>query len=366
MESDCSGTTLATGVRDPIPKSIATSRQNRSWHDPGALAWPNDHDYAEIGRLMYLSFYGLREPPFELTSDPQFLFYTGQHREALCNLKCGLMTAKAVTLLIGGAGTGKTTLLRAALRSEQCRDVTAIVIDNPALTRAEFVEMIATRFQLGSDAARSKTALLNALEPMLHERHKQGQRMALIVDEAQTLGNDLLEEIRLLANIETDKEKLLPVVLAGQPQLTARLNEPDLQQLKQRVALRCQIGPLTLEESAAYIVSRLRMAGGNTTQLFTRDAVTLIHKLSGGIPRTLNVLCENALINGYAMGKRPVDRETVLEVSRDFDLAPGNAHSSEEKPTPVYQDQNAPTESERTLFVDLPRRRGLRAMFGLG
>jgi len=229
---------------------------------------------------MYQRFFGLRERPFELTSNPKYLFFSAQHREALANLEYGLSSAKAITVVVGEAGTGKTTLLRAALESERCRRVKAIVLDNPTLTREEFVEILAARFQLGPAAAASKAVLLDALEAELRARRAREEITALIVDEAQSLSDELLEEVRLLANIETPTEKLLPLVLAGQPELAARLNESGLRQLKQRVALRCEVAPLDLGDTAAYIVSRIRTAGGNTTKLFTRAAVTLIHEFS--------------------------------------------------------------------------------------
>lgn len=316
---------------------------------------------------MYLSFYGLRAAPFELTSNPEFLFHTDQHREALANLEYGLISAKAITLLIGDAGTGKTTLLNAALKSKRCREVTAIVIHIPMLTRMEFIGTIATEFDLGSDAAQSRTTLLKALEAILGERRRRGQATVLIVDEAQSLSNELLEEIRLLTNIETDTEKLLPVVLAGQPELAVRLNEPGLRQLKQRVALRCRIGPLTLEETAGYIVSRVRQAGGDTTKMFTRDAVKLIHKAAGGIPRAVNVICENAMITGFALDKRPIDRETVLAVCRDFELPAAHelATKDREQPSPIKSEAAEPADG--TLFTFEPaRRRGVLGMLGLG
>ena len=189
---------------------------------------------------MYQAFYGLREAPFELTPNPKFLFFTARHREALSNLQYGLSSAKAVTVLIGEAGTGKTTLLRAALESDRCRHVRSVYLHNPALTRTEFVQMLAHQFRLSSEAAESKATLLNELEAALRERRERGEIAALVVDEAQSLSAELLEEIRLLANIETATEKLLPLVLAGQPELADRLNEPSLRQLKQRVALRCE------------------------------------------------------------------------------------------------------------------------------
>ncbi len=269
---------------------------------------------------MYQRFYGLRELPFELTANPKYLFFSARHREALSNLEYGLSTAKAVTVLIGEAGTGKTTLLRAALQSEQCRSVRCVYLNNPALTRDEFIEMLANRFNFGPEAARSKTVLLEQLERTLRERRSKGEITALVIDEAQSLSFELLEEVRLLANIETPSEKLLPLVLSGQPELAERLNDPALRQLKQRVALRCEIKPLDLSETAAYIASRIRTAGGEASKLFTREAVVLIHEFSRGIPRTISVMCDNALLGGMALGRHPVDREIVNEVCRDFDL----------------------------------------------
>ncbi len=196
----------------------------------------------------------------------------------MSNLQYGLSTAKPVTLLIGEAGTGKTTLIRAALESEMCRHVKCVYLNNPTLTRTEFVEMLAARFGLGADAAQSKTVLLNELEKVLRARREKGELTALVVDEAQSLNAELLEEIRLLANVETATDKLLPLVLAGQPELADRLNDSSLRQLKQRVALRCEISPFDLPETAAYIAARIRLAGGEASRLFTREAVMRIHE----------------------------------------------------------------------------------------
>lgn len=271
---------------------------------------------------MYQTFFGLRELPFELTPNPRFLCLTPGHREALSNLQYGLISAKSVTLLTGGAGTGKTTLLRAALESDRCRHVRAVYVSNPALTRQEFVEMLASRFALDGEARRSKTVLLVELETVLRKKRAAGETTALVVDEAQCLSDELLEEVRLLANIETDTEKLLPLILIGQPELADRLERPELRQMKQRVALRCEIVPFTLPETAAYIASRIRTAGGDASKLFTREAVMLIHECSGGIPRTISVICDNALVSGFAVGRQPVDRGLVVEVARDFRVAP--------------------------------------------
>jgi general secretion pathway protein A len=269
---------------------------------------------------MYEQFYGLRELPFELTPDPKYLFLTRQHREALSTLEYGLYAGKGITVLIGEAGTGKTTLIHTALGSERCRNVNCVYLFNPALTREEFVEALSRRFGLSAHAASSKAALLEELEPVLRERRARGQITALVIDEAQSLSNELLEEIRLLANSETATEKLLPLVLAGQPELRDRLNEPGLRQLKQRVTLRCEIVPLNQQETAAYIAQRIRTAGGDAARLFTRQAVMLIHERSGGIPRTISVMCDNALLTGFGLGRQTVDSEVVLEVARDFDL----------------------------------------------
>lgn len=269
---------------------------------------------------MYQQYYGLRELPFELTPNPKFLYLTPRHREALSTLHYTLAAGKSITVLIGEAGTGKTTLLRAALESEHGRRVRWFYLNNPVLTREDFIRTLAVRFQLGPGAADSKAVFLDALERALIERRAQGQTTVLVVDEAQSLGRDLLEEIRLLANIETSSEKLLVVILAGQPEFADRLNEPGLRQLKQRVALRCEIAPFELAETAAYIGSRIVTAGGVSSRLFTREAVEAIHAHSHGIPRTINVLCDNALLGGLAAGRSMVDRQIVLDVARDFDL----------------------------------------------
>lgn len=278
---------------------------------------------------MYQTYYGLRELPFELTPDPKYLYLTPTHSEALSNLEYGLVAAKAVTVLIGEAGTGKTTLLRAALESPRCKRIRCVTLNNPKLTRPEFLEMLAHEFELSDAAARSKATLLRELELMLLERRSREEITALIVDEAQSLSAELLEELRLLANIETATQKLLPLVLAGQPELAVRLEEPGLRQLKQRIALRCEVSAFALSETAAYIASRIRTAGGEASRLFTREAVALIHERSQGIPRTISVLCDNALVSGFALGRQPVNRQIVMEVSSDFRLAAGNAGTAQ-------------------------------------
>jgi general secretion pathway protein A len=266
---------------------------------------------------MYERFYGLQERPFDLSPNPRFLCFTPQHREALAHLEYGLAGRPGVTALIGEAGTGKTTLVRKALQASS-EGATVVHLTNPTLTRAEFFEYLAASFGFSAEAGQSKIQFLRELEEALNNH--AGPRMALVVDEAQSVPYELLEEIRLLTNAESASGRTLAVVLAGQPELARRLDEARLRQLKQRVVLRCELTPLSLKDTASYISARVKTAGGEATQLFTRDAVIAIHQYSNGIPRVISVICDNALVNGFALGRQPVDREVVLEVTRDFDL----------------------------------------------
>ena len=270
---------------------------------------------------MYESFYGLSELPFELTAHPKYLFLSGRQREALSVLQYGLFAAKCITLLVGEAGTGKTTLIRAALESERCRNVRCVYLNNPALRPDDFLRLLALRFDLGREAGESKAVLLERLERLLRDRRAAGEITALVIDEAQSLSVELLEEIRLLANIETPSAKLLPLVLAGQPELTERLEARDLRQLRQRVTLRAELEPFSTQETAAYISCRISAAGGVPARVFTQEAVTLIHECARGIPRVISVICDNALVNGMGLGCRPVTRAIVSEVCNDFRLA---------------------------------------------
>lgn len=268
---------------------------------------------------MYENFFGFRERPFDLTPNPRYLVLTASHREVLSNLEYGIASRKGVTVLIGEVGSGKTTLIRTAIERQPER-VHCVHLHNPTLSRAEFVELLASSFRLSPEAGRSKAALLIELEALLRARRERGQTTVLIVDEAQSLPLDLLEEIRLLANIELDDDKLLTLVIAGQPELAARLNLDELRQFKQRIALRCELHPLTLQETAGYIAGRIRAAGGVGAQVFTREAIGLIYEHAHGLPRTISVIADNALLGGFAAGQRPVGSELVREVCRDFDL----------------------------------------------
>jgi general secretion pathway protein A len=277
---------------------------------------------------MYESFFGLRERPFDLLPNPRFLYLAARHREALSNLKYGLGGGRGVTLLIGEAGTGKTTLVQSVLAATDRDKIECVVLSNPTLTRLEFYEYLTAGFGLTAEAALSKTQFLFELQRHLEARHAAGKVSAILIDEAQSLPYELLEEVRLLSNTETATIKLLAVVLAGQPELTDRLNETRLRQLKQRISQRCDLRPLDIAETSAYIAGRLRIAGGEPAQIFTREAVLAIYEASRGIPRTVNVISENSLIGAFAAQVKPVSRAIVDEVCRDFDLQKPSAASA--------------------------------------
>jgi len=326
---------------------------------------------------MYEGFFGLSELPFELVPNPRFLFLPSRQREAFSNLRYGLTTPKGLTLLIGDAGTGKTTLVHSILAEIDSSRIDCVLISNPTLTRAEFYEHLATSFGLSDEAVSSKTRLLLELREHLVRRHEAGQLTALVLDEAQSLPYALLEEVRLLGNIETPTVKLLNIVLAGQPELAHRLNEVNLRQLKQRIALRCQLEPFSFQETAAYIAGRLRIAGGDPATIFSREAVGAIHEASKGLPRTINVVCDNVMIEGFASESKPITRAMVEAVCRDFEIrlveavsANGNGVRPDREPADVVgaddlsDDLNPGVESsdraeleqnEGGHFEDMPR-----------
>jgi general secretion pathway protein A len=306
---------------------------------------------------MYEQFYGLHARPFDLTPDPRYLVATDIHREALNNLEYGIASRKGITLLVGEAGTGKTTVIRAAIEKQPAR-THCVHLQNPALTRGEFLKMLAAQFGLSKRARISKTDLLLELELLLRRRHDAQETTVLIVDEAQSLPPELLDEVRLLTNIEVPSEKLLPLVIAGQPEIADRLNEPAFRQLKQRIALRCELRPLTLKESVGYIAGRISAVGGSPARVFTREAVVLIHEYAGGIPRTINVLSDNALLGGFAAQERPVMTQLVRDVCQDFDI--GSPRVVRQEPAPVTSTSRAKVplspSDERVLDAAIPLR----------
>jgi general secretion pathway protein A len=258
---------------------------------------------------MYLTFYGLSEKPFNATPDPKFLYMSPGHREALAQLLYGTQERKGFIVLTGKVGTGKTTLLHALRQRLSGQSAIAFVV-NSTLSFDGLLEYILE--DLGAaKAGESRAQRLMALNTYLIENERAGQNTTLIIDEAQNLDAATLEQIRLLSNFETPTTKLLQILLVGQPELKTRLNLPELQQLKQRVGLRCQIPPLTSEETRAYIRTRLRIAGGRDLGLFTEQAVDRISAYSGGIPRLINTVCDHCLLFGYAEQKRRIDGHTV-------------------------------------------------------
>lgn len=290
---------------------------------------------------MYEAFYGLSERAFELTPNPRFLLLTPTHREALNTLDYGISARKGITLLIGDAGTGKTTLIRKALAIRRAvsggtsPDDRFVYVNNPKLTCEDFWQVLARQFELSAGAGSSKAEFLLQFDAALQSWHQAGAAAVLIIDEAQGLSTELLEEIRLLANMESETDKLLQLVLVGQPELGDRLAEPELRALRQRIALRSRLCPLRLQETASYIAGRLRLAGGDAARVFTRDAVMAIHGATRGIPRTISVVCDNALVAGYAADEQPVGGATVEAVCRDLELeneagARGNSQSAKE------------------------------------
>jgi general secretion pathway protein A len=297
---------------------------------------------------MYERYYGLHERPFDLSPNPRFLCFTPQHREALAHLEYGLAGRPGVTVLVGEAGTGKTTLVRKALQASHDNS-TIVHLSNPTLTRAEFFEYLADGFGFTADAGRSKIQFLRELQETL--ANDDAPRLALVVDEAQSVPYELLEEIRLLTNAESPNGRSIAVVLVGQPELARRLDEARLRQLKQRVVLRCELTPLSLKDTASYISARVKTAGGEATQLFTRDAVVAIHQHSSGIPRVISVICDNALVNGFAADQKPVGAATVGEVCRSLSL-----QTPKPAPAPVRAPEPAAVPERTPMFAGFARR----------
>ena len=268
---------------------------------------------------MYKKFFNLKENPFNVNPDPRYLFGTRSTQEALACLTYGIETRKGFILLTGEVGTGKTTLLNKLLEWLHQKRVATAFVFNPRLSVSQFFDFMMADFGIPCES-RMKSQVLLKLNQWLLERYQAGERAVLVVDEAQNLSEQMLEEIRLLTNLETSTEKLLQIVLAGQPELERKLNQPQLRQLRQRITLRAKTLPLTLDETRGYIHERLRIAGGDGEELFSPPAIEAVHRLARGIPRVTNLLSEHALIGAFVDQQRPVSPEIVEEVARDFGL----------------------------------------------
>jgi general secretion pathway protein A len=268
---------------------------------------------------MYEDFFGLKENPFTGNPDPRYLFMTQNTLEALSCMTYGIQKRKGFILLTGEVGTGKTTLLNKLLEWLRLENVATAFVFNPSLNVTEFFDFMMTDFGIPCES-QMKSQVLLKLNDWLLERHKSGQRAVLIVDEAQNLSRHMLEEIRLLTNLETATAKLLQIVLVGQPELEYKLSQPDLRQLRQRITLRAKTEALTLDETHSYLSERLRIAGSTTGGVFTSQAIEAMHRYAKGIPRVVNLLSEHAMISAFAEGLKPVPHEFVEEAARDFGL----------------------------------------------
>ncbi len=267
---------------------------------------------------MYEQFYGLREKPFEITPDPRFLYMSEQHREAYAHLTYALNEFKGFTVITGEVGTGKTTLIQMLLSRLDGHTRTAHLF-NPKLSTRDFIKYICNDLGLKTDDLTTKGDLLGLLQNFLLECYARKERVVLIIDEAQTLPPKLLEDVRLLTNLETPKSKLLQVILMGQPELDTILADQRFRQLKQRISVRYHLKPLNRQETKEYVEKRLKVAGARDCHLFEDSAVREIYRRSSGIPRLINVLCDNALVTGYVEEKRAINKGIIREVAKDME-----------------------------------------------
>ncbi len=271
---------------------------------------------------MYKEFFGLEDTPFTLTPDPRFIVFTPSYNEVLASLYYGLENAKGLIVLTGEVGTGKTTALRWILRRLDS-SVLAAYVFNPRLSIDEFYHHVTQMLNIKDWT--NKAELLQVMGKVLEERHRRGLRTVLIIDEAHELSDYVLEEIRLLMNFESDNAKHLQIVLTGQPELREKLNQPNLRQLKQRVALRCKMHQLpNVDEVERYITERLLIGGSDQPNIFTPGAIDFIFQCSEGIPRQINNICDNAMLAAYAAGEQIIGRQMIEEVADNLDLLPRN------------------------------------------
>jgi general secretion pathway protein A len=268
---------------------------------------------------MYKSFFGLKENPFNVNPDPRFLFLTQEIEEALAGLMYGIQTRKGFITLTGEVGTGKTTLINRLLDWLNQKNARTAFLFNSRINSNQLFDFILAEFEISCES-RNKSQQLMKLNHWLLERYRAGETAVVIIDEAQNLTYPVLEEIRLLTNLETSTDKLLQIVLSGQPELEEKLKLPQLRQLRQRITLRCKTAPLTTQQTFDYIAERLRIAGATGAPIFGKEAVEMVHLYSLGIPRVVNLLCEHALVNSYVEQKRVVTTKIVEDVAREFQL----------------------------------------------
>ena len=265
---------------------------------------------------MYTTFFGFKYKPFQLTPDPEFLFLSRPHKKAMTFLKYGIAANSGFILLTGEIGTGKTTILRSMIKSIP-QDVKLARINNTKVTSEQLISMINEDFNIDIKGL-DKTQLLSKLSDFLIDQYAQGGRAMIIIDEAQNLSSDLLEEIRLLSNLETDKSKLLQIILVGQPELNLKLGSTELEQLRQRITVSTHITPLIKEETASYIKYRLKIAGNENAVTFEEGVMDAIYDFSKGIPRLINIVCDFALLTAFTDGRKILDTGLIQEVIQDL------------------------------------------------
>jgi len=292
---------------------------------------------------MYKKFFGLRANPFSVSPDPRYLYLTRHTEEALDCLTYGIQSRKGFILLTGEVGTGKTTLINKLLELLRVQQVATAFIFNSRLDVPQFLDYMMADFGIPCDS-KSKSQLLIKFYNWLLDRYRAGETAVLIVDEAQNLSEELLEEIRLMTNVETFTEKLLQIVLVGQPELEQTIKKPQLRQLRQRLTLRARTYPLSLGETQAYVSQRLRIAGWNGDQIFDPESVAAVYRYSNGIPRVVNLICEHCLVSAFVDQKKVVTVGVVDAVARDFDLDDANN-------APVMVSPAAPAPSASTSYV---------------
>ncbi|MBM3321786.1 MAG: AAA family ATPase [Candidatus Eisenbacteria bacterium] len=285
---------------------------------------------------MYCKYYGFSEDPFQLTPDPSFLYLDEVYREALAHLEYGVNTGKGYVLLTGEVGTGKTTIVHSFLEKHRLELITAFVFST-TMSFVELLKLVHEDFDTGAEGD-SEAFLLIELNRFLLKKYHEGAKTVLILDEAQNLSEEMLEKVRMLSNLESRKAKLLQTVLVGQPELAAKLERPSLRQLRQRVAVRFDIPPMTEERTLRYIEHRLRVVGAPNRGLFTEEALRRIHVETSGIPRMVNVICSNALLLGFGAGNSLIDEALVREVVADLRRGVPAAPSPEPAPEAAQED----------------------------
>lgn len=258
---------------------------------------------------MYLEFFKLKEKPFSITPDPHYLYFSRQHRDAYDHVMYGIRERKGFIQLTGEVGSGKTTLCRAVL-AELGQSVQTALILNPCLTEAQLMRAILHDFGLSS-GGKDMLKLIETLNAFLLQRMEEGANVALVIDESQNLSPRLMEQVRLLSNLETTRQKLIQIVLVGQPELDEKLRQTSLRQLRQRITVRFHLGPLAEDEVSAYVAHRLQMAGSDGRIAFHPKALRLVFRYSSGIPRLINAVCDNALLAGYVAGTWQIDAACV-------------------------------------------------------